>query len=67
MKNAFNFTSTALFVLKIFLNLFWNFGDGEKQFDKKVTVNFKIYDIKNWTINNYNIHIARYLKKNQTM
>ena len=30
---------------------------------KKVMVNFKIYDIANWITNNYNTHIAQYLKK----
>ena len=26
-------------------------------------VNFKIYDITEWTTNNYNTHIVHYLKK----
>ena len=26
-------------------------------------VNFKFYDVENWEINNYNKHIAQYLKK----
>ena len=31
-------------------------------------VNFKIYDIVDWTTNNYNTNIVQYLKKgNQTM
>ena len=28
---------------------------------KKVMVNFKIYDITDWTTNNYNTHIVQYL------
>ena len=32
-----------------------------KRLDKKV--NFKIYDVTNWNIKNYNKHIAKYLKK----
>ena len=31
-------------------------------FDKKVKVNFKIYDVIYWKTNNYNAHIAQYLK-----
>ena len=33
----------------------------EKWLDKKVVVNFEIYDIA-WTTNNYNTHITQYLK-----
>ena len=29
----------------------------------KAKVNFKIYDVTDWTTNNYNTHIAQYLKK----
>ena len=31
--------------------------------DKKAMVNFKIYYVTDWTTNNYNTHIAQYLKK----
>ena len=34
-----------------------------KRLDKKAKVNFKIYNVANWITNNYNTHIARYLKK----
>ena len=34
-----------------------------KQFNKKAKVNFKIYDVTNWITNNYNTHIAQYLKR----
>ena len=43
MKNAFYFTSKALFVLKIFKFLSWYFGHVAKRLDKKDKVNFKFY------------------------
>ena len=46
--------STYIFVL--------NFGNVEKRLDKKAKVNFKIYDITDWTTNNCNTHIAQYLR-----
>ena len=63
MKNAFYSNSKALFVLKIFKCLPWLFGHVGKRLNKKDTVNFKIHDTINWEINNYNTHIAQYLKK----
>ena len=62
MKNAFYFILKALFVLDIFTFLFWLFGYVEKRLDKKAMVNFKIHDVKDWTTNNYNTHIAQYLQ-----
>ena len=53
-KNLFSFLR--------YLN-FWCFGYAEKRLDKKTNVNFKIYEVKDWTANNYNTHIAQYLKK----
>ena len=47
MKNAFYFMLKAPFL--------------GTPLDKKV--NFKIYDITDWTKNNYNTHITQYLKK----
>ena len=35
----------------------------EKRLDKIAKINFKIYDLTKWIANNYNFHIARYLKK----
>ena len=35
----------------------------ERNLDKKAMVNFKIHDVTVWTTNNYNTHIAQYLKK----
>ena len=63
-KNAFYFTSKALFVLKIFKFLSWLFGHVSKRLDKKDKVNFKIYDVTTaWLTNNRNAHIAQYFKK----
>ena len=61
-KNDFFFTVNDLFVLEIFQFLFWAFGRVEKRLDKKAKVNFKMYDVTNCITNNYNTHIARYLK-----
>ena len=54
MKNAFYFMLKALFVLEIFTL----FGYVEKRLDKKVDVNFKIYDVTDWATNNYNIYFS---------
>ena len=53
----------TLFDLEIFTFLSWLFGYVEKQLDKKVKINSKFYDITDWIANNYNTHIAQYLKK----
>ena len=63
MKNVFYFTLKALFVLEIFQFSFWIFGHVEKRRNKKAKVNFEIYDVTNWITNNFDIYIARYLKK----
>ena len=63
MKNAFYFTSKALFVLKIFKFLSWLFGRIAKRLDKKFKVNFKFYDVTAWLTKNCNTHIAKYLEK----
>ena len=51
----------SLFVLEIFTFMSRLFGYVEKRLDKMV--NFKIYDVTDWTTNNWNTHIAQYLKK----
>ena len=51
MKNAF------YYVLK---TLFDHVG---RRIDKNTKVIFEIYDVTRWAVNNYNIHIAQYLKK----
>ena len=63
MRNAFYFTSKAIFVLKIFTFLSWLFGHVWKRLHLKDKVNFKFYDVKTWLANNCNTHIAQYLKK----
>ena len=63
MKNAFYFTSKALFVLKIFKFLPWFLGHVAKRLDKENKVNFKLYDVTSWFTNNCNTNIARYLEK----
>ena len=35
----------------------------EKLLDKKAKVTFKLYEVINWEINDFNIHIAHYPKK----
>ena len=52
MKNAFYFTSKALFVLKIFTFPSWLFGHLAKRLDKKDKVNFKFYAVTAWLTNN---------------
>ena len=56
MKNAFYFMLKALFVLEIFTFLFLLFGFREKRLDKKTKDYFKIYDVTDWTVNNYNFN-----------
>ena len=67
MKNAFYFILKAFFILEILTFLFWLFGHIEKTawlerliIDK---TNFKIYDVKTLSTNNYNTHITQYLTK----
>ena len=60
MKNDFYFMLKAIFVLESFVK---SFGYEENQLDKKVVINFKIYDVSDCTANNYNTHTAQYLKK----
>ena len=62
VKNAFYFTLKALFVLEIFTFLSRLFGYVRKDLDKKDEVNFKIYNVTDWTTNDYNKHIVQYLK-----
>ena len=63
MNNVFCFILRALFVLKIFK--FWStfFGRVEERLDKKGKLNFKIYAVTNWDVNNYNKYFTRHLKK----
>ena len=54
MKNAFYFTSKALFLLKIFKLLSWLFGQVAKQLYRKDKVYFKFYDVTAWLTNSLN-------------
>ena len=60
MKNAFYFPSKPLFGLEIFSFVVLTFGSVEKRLQKKVMINFQIYDVTGWTKNNNNINIAQY-------
>ena len=60
MKNAFYFTSKALFALKIFKFLSWLFGHVSKRLNKKDKLNLKFYDVTAWSTNNCNTHIPQY-------
>ena len=53
----------ALFVLEIFTFPSWLFGYVEKQLGKETKIDFKIYDVTDWRVNNYKTHIAQYFKK----
>ena len=53
----------ALFVFSDIYFLVLTFCLCKKRLDKKAMLNFKIYDVTDWTANNCNIHITQYLKK----
>ena len=53
----------ALFIFEIFTFLPWLFAYVEKRLDEKAKINFKIYDVTDWTTNNSNTHISQYLKR----
>ena len=63
MKNAFYFTSKALFVLKILKFFSWLFSHVAKRLDKEDKINFKFYDVTAWLTNNCDTHIAQTLEK----
>ena len=63
IKKAFYFSFKVLFVLEIFKCLSLLFGRVEKRLDYKVKINFKMCDVTTWETNNFNTHIAHYLKK----
>ena len=55
MKNAFYYPLKALFILKLCKFLSWLFDVVEQRletYDLKDMVNFKIYDVTSWEINN---------------
>ena len=59
MKNVFYFMLKAPFVLYIPALTLWL---RRKRPDKKGMIDFKYYDITDWTTNNCNTHNAQYLK-----
>ena len=62
-KEDFYFILKAFFFLR-YLNFCPDFlGHVGKGLGKKVDISFKIYDVINLEKNNYNTHIAQYLKK----
>ena len=71
IKNAFYFTSKAIFVLNIFTFLSWLFSHAAKWLDKKDKVNFEFYGITAWLTNSLvNIQILPNIsrsKGNQTI
>ena len=63
MKDAFYFTSKALFVLKVFKFLSWLFRNAVKRLGKKDKVSFNFDDVTAWLTTNCNTDIAQYLRK----
>ena len=51
-EECFYFMIKALFVLEILPCLFRLFGYKENRLDQKYYVNYKIYDVTDWTTNN---------------
>ena len=62
IKNAFYFMLETLSILEILTFSSWPFGYVEKGLDNKTIVNFNIFDLKDWTTNNYNTHNTQYLQ-----
>ena len=56
---AFHFMLKVRFILEIFKFLSSIFGYGEKRLDKKTMINFNMYDVTDWTTNNYKTQIAQ--------
>ena len=63
MENTFYVILKGLFVLEIFIFLSCLFGYVEKRFNEKVKANFKIYEVTDWTKNNYDTYASRLYKK----
>ena len=60
---ALYFMLKVLFLLEIFTFLCRVFDYEENRLNQKDMVNFKVYDVTNWKINNYNANISQTLKK----
>ena len=65
MKLAFYVMLKALFVFEIFTFLSKVFDYIEKHLDEKYVVNFKIYDVTDWTTNIITLHILPNISKNK--
>ena len=63
MKNSFYFVLKTLFDLRYLYFCPDLFGHVGKWFDQKAKIKFKIHDVTGWETNNYNTHIAQYLRK----
>ena len=63
MKNAFYFSTKALYVLKIFKFLSSLFGHVALRHDYKEKNNFKFCDVTAWLTIYFNTQIAQYLEK----
>ena len=62
MMRFISFLNLLFFVR--YLNFCPDIFDREgKWFYKKAKTNLKIYDVTTWLTNNYNKHVAEYLKK----
>ena len=55
-KNNLYFLKMSTFLSRLFCHV-------GKRLDKKAKVNYKSYEIKDWTENNYNKHIAKQFQK----
>ena len=53
----------ALFVLEIFKFFALTLDYVKKRLNKKAIFDFKIYDVTDWTTNNYDPHITQYLQR----
>ena len=71
IKNAFylvkSFIFYTLYILLYVTMLFYFMLKSlfvlEKRLNKKAKVNFEIYDVTEWTPNNYNAHLTQYFGK----
>ena len=66
MKNAFYFILEAFLFSRYLIVLPDIFSHERTRLGRKAKVYFKIYDITNWEKDNFNTHIAQWLKKRQS-
>ena len=53
----------ALFIFEIFTFLPWLFAYVEKRLDEKAKINFKIYDVTDWTLQHTYCPISKPVKQ----